>query len=205
MLQLWKVLESKVTYQDRWIRLRTDRCLTSRGAMIEGYHILEFHPWINVIALTADGQIVLVREYRHGAAKIVPGLPSGSMHGDETDPEATARRELHEETGYVGGEYFALGNIYANPGIQNNRVWCYLAIGVEQSGSRSLDPTEDIEVWTEPFAPYMRRSVEDPMELQSLHLAALHLALGFVLRNPAKRKDENFRKLREEVLKELGC
>ncbi len=200
MLENWKVLDSKVTYQDPWIRLRTDRCVTPRGAQIQGYHILEFHPWINVIALTHDGQIVLVREYRHGAGKVVPGLPSGSMHRDEKDPEATARRELQEETGYVGGDYFALGNIYANPGIQNNRVWCFLALGVEQSGKRSLDPTEDIEVWTEPFAPYLRRSLEDPMELQALHVAALHLSMGFVLRS----KDERLAKVRSEILSELG-
>ena len=200
MLQLWKVLETKITYQDPWIRLRSDRCLTSRGAMIEAYHILEFHGWINVIGLTPTGEIVLVREYRHGAGKIVPGLPSGSMHRSETNPEETARRELQEETGFVGGDYFALGNIYANPGIQNNRIWTYLAIGVEQGGTRSLDPTEDIEVWTEPFAPYLRKTLEDPTELQAPHLAALHLTMGFILRT----KDERLLKLRAEILKELA-
>src|SRR4051794_28051276 len=79
----WKVLESRVTYQDRWLKLRTDRCETASGKILEGFHVVEFPDWINVVAIDEAQSVILAREYRHGAGRVVTGLPSGIL--EKTD------------------------------------------------------------------------------------------------------------------------
>ncbi|MGZ3639783.1 MAG: NUDIX domain-containing protein, partial [Ktedonobacterales bacterium] len=61
------------------------------GTAVESYHVLEYPTWVNVVALTNDGQLVLVREYRHGAGRVVVGLPAGSVESGDADPMVAIR------------------------------------------------------------------------------------------------------------------
>ena len=185
----WKVLSSRTTYADQWLKLRTDRCQSSRGHILEAYHVLEFPDWVNVVALTNENRLILVKEYRHGAGEVLLGLPSGTREQNDQNPEQTTRRELEEETGYTGGEYRFLGSYFANPATQRNRVSTFLAWGVQNNGTPSLDPSEDIEVVTEDFIPFMRKIWSGGVSMQGLHLAAVHLALGFLATEELKPSD----------------
>ena len=118
MVTPWKVLGSTITYQDPWIKVRSDRCVDGRGREISPFHVLEYPDWVNVVALTPQGEIVLVREYRHGAGEVVLGLPGGIIEPDGEKPSAAARRELVEETGYEGKECIEVGWTHANPSNQ---------------------------------------------------------------------------------------
>jgi len=66
----WRVTGSRISYEDRWLRIRTDQCETQDGRVIDAWHVLERGPWVNVLALTVDRQAVLVREYRHGIGEV---------------------------------------------------------------------------------------------------------------------------------------
>ena len=77
MLKPWKILDSSATYEDQWLKLRSDRCITKAGKIIEPFHILEYPTWVNVVALTKNEKIILVRQYRHGVVKILTELPCG--------------------------------------------------------------------------------------------------------------------------------
>src|ERR1041385_4356985 len=114
----WKVLETKITYQDRWLTLRTDRCETPRGKILQGFHVVELPDWVNVIGLDEALNVVLVREYRHGAGRLVSGLPSGIIEKTDPVPLEAARREMQEETGHGSGRFFEIGTAYPNPAIQ---------------------------------------------------------------------------------------
>lgn len=126
--------------------LREDRVRLPTGTVIDDYFVLEYPAWVNVIALTTDDMFVLVRQYRHGSQAVHYELPAGVCEPNDLDPEATARRELLEETGYGGGDWTAFMTLSANPGTHSNRSYTYLATGVIQIQEQQQEDTEDIRV-----------------------------------------------------------
>src|SRR5262245_39801555 len=76
--------------------------------------------WVNVLALTRDGQLVLVRQFRFGIDAFSLEVPGGVMEAGE-DPVEAGLRELREETGYTGARARLLGIVHPNPAIQSNR------------------------------------------------------------------------------------
>ncbi len=195
----WKVLETRVTYEDRWLKLRTDRCETPSGRILQGFHVIELPDWMNLIGIDREGQVILVREYRHGAGQLVLGLPSGIIEKSDASPLEGARREMAEETGYGGGAYFHVGSACPNPAIQNNRAHSYLGVDLEGGLERHLDPGEDIEVVRMPFERFVRTSLTGELELQSIHLAGVQMTLGYLLR----QRDPILARYREAVLSVL--
>ncbi|GMV34452.1 MAG: hypothetical protein DCC59_12240 [Chloroflexi bacterium] len=136
----WKILESRHPLP----KFRMDTCELPSGKPYKAF-VLEFDAWANVVALTKDDKMVLIKQYRHGVREISLELPGGVVDAGE-DPLEGARRELMEETGYSAGEMIEVGRIYPNPAIQQNTLYCYLATGVEWAGEQHLDESEEIEV-----------------------------------------------------------
>ena len=174
----WTVESSRIAYADRFLRHRMDRCLTERGNVIDPYHVVEFNDWCMVVALTDAGDLVLVEEYRHAAGEVVRGLPSGTVEPGE-DPAAAMPRELLEETGYEGGEWFALPAFWSNPATSNNTCHAYLAIGVTPTGSQDLDDGETIAVVTMDPAVLLGEIMAGARKSHGLHIANLLLARDF--------------------------
>ena len=87
------------------------------------FFILEFPDWVNVVALTEDNRVILVRQYRHGLEEVNLEIPGGVVDPGE-EAAAAAVRELREETGYAPARVEALASVSVNPAIQNN--WCHL-------------------------------------------------------------------------------
>ncbi|WP_152050179.1 NUDIX hydrolase [Tautonia marina] len=176
MIEPWRVERSVVTYRDRWITLRSDDCRSPSGYPIAPYHVIELPTWLNVVALTAEGHIVLVTEYRHGLREVLTSLPSGTVDPDDDSVEAAARRELLEETGYGGGTFHFLGRHPANPANQNNEVVGFLAVGVDRIAPQKLDPSEEIIVSTEDFADWFTKVCRMEARIQVSHVAAVMIA-----------------------------
>lgn len=141
----WKVLDREYIIKRPWLTARRDKVELPDGRVIEEYYVLEYPDWVNVIAITKEGQFVMERQYRHGLGVDSTELPCGVMEKDE-EPLEAAKRELLEETGYAGGEWTKLMAIGANPGSQNNLTHCFLAVGVEKIAEQSLDDTEELTV-----------------------------------------------------------
>jgi 8-oxo-dGTP pyrophosphatase MutT (NUDIX family) len=179
----WNVLESSTTYEDPWLRIRTDKCQTPRGYVVDAYHVLECSTWVNVLALTQTREVVLVREYRHGVGQVLVGLPGGAVERQDADPCEAVQRELLEETGYGGGQFFELGRSYANPAKQNNLVWSFLALDVTLSHEQRLDEAEHIEIIHQDFASFSRQVWAGELPFQAMHLATLGFATQFILQS----------------------
>ena len=141
----WKVLESEYLVRQPWLTARRDRLELPDGRIIPEYYVLEYPDWVNVIAITKDGQFVMERQYRHAARKISLELPCGVMEEGETPLEA-AQRELLEETGFGGGQWKKLMELSPNPSAMSNMTHCFLAIGVEKIAEQHLDETEELSV-----------------------------------------------------------
>lgn len=120
------------------------------------YLRLEIGDWVNVVPVTEDGQLVLVRQHRWGV-----GLPSLEIPGGGVDPgeppEHAAWRELREETGYGGGTLRPLGWSWPNPALQNNRIHLFAVEGCRLTGPPQLDPGEhDLTVELRPALDALR-------------------------------------------------
>ncbi len=146
----WKVLESKRDTSYRVFSIRTDTAQSPRNGSICDFYILESNPWVNVIPLTADEEVVLVRQYRHGIRDLTLEIPGGLVDDGDT-PEQAAWRELGEETGYGAKEMISLGSVHPNPAIQNNLCYTFLAKGAYKAGKQHQDTAEDIEVIIRPL------------------------------------------------------
>jgi 8-oxo-dGTP pyrophosphatase MutT (NUDIX family) len=187
MLKPWRVLSSTIAFADRWLTVRSDRCLTAEGHEVSPYHVLEYPDWINVVAFTrGDQRLILVDEYRHGRAEVITGLVSGSVEtldgvGDSA-AEAAARRELAEETGFVAGDWHKLLDCYPNPAMQTNRVVSFIAFDADPAAARLLDPSETIDVRLEDFDKVLIRLRDGEMTMQAMHVAALWSAAAWILR-----------------------
>lgn len=141
----WKILKSEYLIKRPWLTARRDYVQLPDGRENPEYYVLEYPDWVNVIAITADGQFVMERQYRHALGRTNYELPCGVMEDGE-EPLEAIKRELLEETGYGGGEWQHLMDLSANSSTTNNMTHCFLATGVEKISTPHLDATEDLEV-----------------------------------------------------------
>lgn len=172
-LKPWKVLESSYFRP----RLRLDKVELPNGKFLDAT-IFEFRSWASVIALTKNNEVVLIKQYRHGVEKVLWEIPGGVVEDGE-HPLDGVKRELLEETGYTASEFIEVGQMYPNPAIQTNTMYCYLALGAEKLTTQSLDDGEDIEVYLVPLDELMAmmKRGEFPHALQ---VAALFHAFTYL-------------------------
>ncbi len=167
----WKILKSRYQFP----KFRIDSCELPSGKPYKAY-VFEFDSWANVVALTKNNEVVLVKQYRHGVQKVLLELPGGVVDNGE-NPLEGAKRELMEETGYSAGNMIEVGRLYPNPAIQQNTLYCYLATDVELTGVQHLDEAEEIEVHLVPLDELVEM-VRQGKFLHALNVAVLFQALA---------------------------
>ena len=150
----WKVLASTYNYRDRWLALRSDTVELPNGRVLTPFHVIEQPDWVTAVAITHDGRIVLVEEYRHGAKQAVIELPSG-IHDGPGEPVDQMKRELLEETGFASEEWYPLGAFFANAPRLSNRVHCFLALDARKLAEPTPDDGEVIVSHQVPLARFL--------------------------------------------------
>ncbi|WCL51335.1 NUDIX hydrolase [Leptospira sp. GIMC2001] len=139
------------------------------------YYALESKSWVNVIAISKSGKIVLVRQYRHGIHEYCLELPGGIVDesGDDA-PLISAKRELAEETGYTSNNWEQIGKVSGNPAVFNN--WCYtfLARDAEKTLELDWDESEEIDIFEEDIA-----SIPGLIRDGVIHHSMMVAAFGF--------------------------
>jgi 8-oxo-dGTP pyrophosphatase MutT (NUDIX family) len=151
----WRVTASRHVIKDRWISLRADDCVTDEGAVVAPYYVLEYRDWVEVVALSPDNQVLLVKQYRHGLGDISLELPAGNMDPGEADPVEAARRELLEEAG-CAGTLTLIGESRANAASLSNRTHIILARDVVRVAEPADDPGERIDSLWVPVSEAIR-------------------------------------------------
>lgn len=146
----------------RWEKLSTETKLKTRIFEVLSVHyrhgprnssrdftVIAAPDWVNVVAVTVDHRLVLVRQFRFGIDEFSLEVPGGVIeHGE--DPVVAGLRELTEETGYSGTNARLLGSVHPNPAIQANRCHLVLVEDVRKTHDLAWDPDEEMHVQTLP-------------------------------------------------------
>jgi ADP-ribose pyrophosphatase len=144
------------------------------GSVSGDFDVLHFADWVNIVALTKDDEIILIKQYRVGNDDVTIETPGGAFEMGE-DPLDTAKREMLEETGYESKNWEKLTAINPNPAFMTNKLHIFLALDCELTSPQNLDELEDIEVFTCPISELHEMIKADKID-HSLVITALFFA-----------------------------
>ena len=172
----WEVLSTRTALRDRWIDVTADAVRDSRGNVLDPFYTLSYPDWVHVVAITPADELVLVRQYRHGARAWTLELPAGAIDKADADPSAAAARELREETGFSAPVLRHLGALSPNTATHRNRAHSVLALGATATHPTAHEVGEDITVELWPLSRVLAGLAEGVIA-QSMHTTSLLLAL----------------------------
>ena len=170
----WKILDETTVIKDSWIDMRASTCQLPGGMVIAPFYVNHLPDFAVVVAVTTEHRVIMVRQYRHGAEKVLLELPAGCIEAGE-DPKDGAARELLEETGYKAGSLEFLFKIAPNASNCTSYAQCYLARNVFPAAPQNLDETEALEV-VELEGEEVKRLLREGGVEQAVHVAALYRA-----------------------------
>jgi 8-oxo-dGTP pyrophosphatase MutT (NUDIX family) len=171
----WKTLESKYVYHDRWLKARADKCELPDGRIMEPYYVIEVPNWTNMVIITKEERIVLVRQFRQALGTTTLELPGGILEKGEL-PKASAIREMQEETGYVSEDVEFIMQISPNPALNNNTAYFFLARNAEKLTHTSFDAFEDIKIETY-SKEELRQLLSDGKMQHGVQIGAIYQAM----------------------------
>ncbi len=140
------MVRSTYLEKSRWVNWRIDACRLPDGSTIDDYHVAEFPPGVGIVALTPELEVVLVRQYRHGAGRTLTEIPGGYVSPEDRTPLEAAQRELREETGYSSDRWVELASLSAHPTSHEYPVYLFMALDSRCTSEQRLDQTEFIDV-----------------------------------------------------------
>lgn len=146
MIYDWKFIDRKKIFSKEFINIWEDTYNNGLDTIERSFFIIDLPDWVNIVAITEDKQVVLIRQFRFGTGGFHYEIPGGAVDKTDSSGLHSAKRELLEETGYGEGEWKHIGTISPNPAIQSNKCRTYLAKNVRKIKGPSFDENEDIEI-----------------------------------------------------------
>lgn len=169
----WQKLGSKLVAHTRIFDVNSVAFHHPARATTRDFVVIHAPDWVNVVALTPDRRLVLVRQFRYGTDDFSLEIPGGVMDPGE-DPVAAGLRELREETGFTGAKVRLLGSVHPNPAMQDNRCHLVLVEDARQDEVLEWDDDEEMEIMTMPvdevYALAYRGGITHAMVLDALLL-----------------------------------
>jgi 8-oxo-dGTP pyrophosphatase MutT (NUDIX family) len=166
------VSDSQPRYRGRVVNVYCDDVLLPNGHR-ETLEVVRHPGGASVVAIDAEGQVCLIRQYRHAVGEWIWELPAGRLEPQEP-PDITAARELEEEAGYRAHRWQSLGRILSSPGVFDEIIHLYLAQELTAVGLRQ-EPGELIEVHWFTFASAMQM-VQSGQIIDAKTIVGLHRA-----------------------------
>lgn len=173
----WRVEASEQVVRDKWLDLRSDHCVMPDGTVVAPYYVLDYLDWANVVALTPEDELVMIRQYRHGIGRSILEIPCGRLDSKDDIPLKAARRELLEETGYACDDLRQTGTMWANASSHTNCGHTFVGTSARRVAEQQLDASEQIEVVLMPLA-----EVFAALDSGEVFPTSMHATLFFALR-----------------------
>lgn len=142
----WRRVSGRDVGDFRIFRLVSEVYERPDGAGAYDFYVILADDWVNVVPVTDEGKVVLIRQWRAGSDEVAIEVPGGMIDPGE-DPAAAAAREMEEETGYRCREVLRTGKLRPNPAIQRNFLHTFVAVGARPDGRAHLEEREDIEAF----------------------------------------------------------
>ena len=175
-MEKWKRLSSEYICKEPWATLRRDTCELPDGRINDHYYVLEYPDWVNMVGITEQNELLVIKQYRHGAGVISLEIPAGTTEEGE-DPKHAAVREMLEETGYQFDQIEEIATLYANPATSGNITYTYLMTGGKKVQEQALDEHEEIDVYRIPLEKAKSMLLDNKFS-QALHASALFYAFN---------------------------
>jgi len=138
-----KQIETNTVYEGLIVNVRRDIAELQNGNRSKR-EVVEHPGGVGIVALTDEGKVLMVRQYRYPMEEEILEIPAGKLDNDE-DPFECAKRELSEETGYTAKTYVDFGAMYPSPGFCKETLYLYLALDLT-AGEMHLDENELLSV-----------------------------------------------------------
>jgi 8-oxo-dGTP pyrophosphatase MutT (NUDIX family) len=183
MLQPWEKKNDQVAYDCGFFQVHVQQSASPVTGKEHPFYVLSTWDWVNIIALTDDGEIPMVYQYRHGSSDFSLEIPGGAVDKKDGDALEAAKRELLEETGHEAREWHSLGKIKPNPAILDNTCHIYLALGAKKVSNLDLDEAEELEVRLHQL-PEVKQMIQQGQLQHALVIAAFELFDLFQKSNP---------------------
>lgn len=168
----WQPLETELLQECAVFNVSRTAVLSPLDGGRHTFYRIDSADWVNIVPITDAGEVVMIRQYRHGLRDFTLEIPGGLVDPGER-PEQAASRELLEETGYRAAEIVPIGASSPNPALFGNRVHSYLGRGAERVAEIANEGNEETVVELVPQHE-LRRIVRDGGVDHALVLAALH-------------------------------
>ncbi len=173
----FKLLSSEKIFKGRVFTIRRDNLRTPDGRITK-FDIVEHHGSVVILAIDNDGNLLLVRQYRHAAVEDLLELPAGTLDAPDEDPAHCAGRELREETGMAAKKLVELGKFYLAPGYSTELMTVFLATDLYDN-PLTPDADEFLDVEKIPVAEALAIAeagqMPDAKTLAALLMARPHL------------------------------
>lgn len=173
-----KTLSTEYISKHRYFTARNDSYQTPAGKIVEPYFVVELPTSVAAMAVSEEGDVILIRQYRYPVNEVLIEIPGGFIDADEL-PQQAIERELLEETGYTFSSFHYLGVTVANPGVLNNYTHMFVALGGRKTAKQSLDENEEIEILLKPLQDVRTMLLHNEIK-QSMHALCMFHAFDFL-------------------------
>jgi ADP-ribose pyrophosphatase len=172
----WQSMHSEVDFRCRIFSVRREHSRQLSTGRAHDFFVIDTPDWVTVVPVTADDDVVMVRQFRHGIGALTLEFPAGLVDPSDASSAVAAARELREETGCSAATFEVLGVVHPNPALQSNRCHIFLARDVLRAGPPQWDHTEEIAIETVPLRDVPRLvaagAITNALTIVAFHLAA---------------------------------